>query len=121
MIHFYRILMSIFGVFLLSQNIVHANACSGIMPDVRATALEIDNKFLEIEDELSNRYSSEIIPLLDDNTLVEKKIAGANAQLEAIERVMLLTNIEIKETISQIKLIRTKNEQNIQPNTKEIK
>lgn len=113
--------MYICVVIFMSQTIAYADTCSAIIPDVRTTALEIDNKFLDIENELSNRYSSEIIPLLNDNTLVEKKIAGANAQLEAIERAMMLTNIEIKEIISQIKLIRTKNEQNIQPNTKEIK
>ncbi len=93
---------------------ISCGACSGcvsFMPMLNSASESIEKEFLILEKEIAEKYNTEIIPLLEDNSLLEKKITAGQAQLEGMERKMLIVNTEIAEMLILIKKTRTINDE----------
>ncbi len=114
-------LLGIFPTSTFSANCGSCAGCISFMPLLRATAVEIEQEFYHIERGIANKYSSEILPLMEDNKLLEEKITVAQGQLEIMERRMLAINKEIALILSLTKKVRTLNDDNTQSYLKDRK
>lgn len=116
--------VSLLGIFPSSTFSANCGSCTGcisFMPLLKATSVEIEQEFYRIEKELADKYSAEILPLMEDNKLLEEKITVAQGQLEIMERRMLAVNKEIALILSLIKKVRTLDDDSTQSYTKDRK
>lgn len=96
-----------------SRSPLCSNSCSGclfIMPKIKQAGIDIDTEFQKVEERIAKRYHDEIIPLLQDNKKLDREITSLEAQLEVLQRKILMVDEEIILTLSSIKSIKKTNQ-----------
>jgi len=72
--------------------------CKTFYPLIEATAQELKTDYLSAENDLSNRYNSKIMPLLEDRKTLLRQYDELMAELEALNK---LTAIKVKELVKE--------------------
>lgn len=94
----------------LATNSFSCPGCSIVNSGIDSASASIQSKFDSAMSSIASKYESDIVPTLEENRKIQKKLTKGFKRLELLEREMLFVNMEISQVSEEIEKIQRVNE-----------
>jgi len=88
-----------------SSKLVACTGCTPVSKSTKSASKDIDAVYEQAIDEIGQKYQDEIVPLLEANRKLHRKLTAGYKQLEYMERELMYVNLEIVKITEELKKI----------------